>query len=88
MLEEGDRRVLAEIERGLSQQDPAFATRMRTAGEDRPAPTVLALCISLYVSLPMVMLLFGWVASVLTLEAFAVVIAVVLARRRGSRARR
>ncbi|WP_433719134.1 DUF3040 domain-containing protein [Actinoplanes sp. CA-051413] len=88
MLDDRERRVLAEIERGLSRQDAAFASRMRTAGEDRPAPTVLALCISLYISLPMVMLLFGWVAAVFTLEAFAVVIAVVLARRRSSRARR
>ena len=88
MLDERERRVLAEIERGLSRKDPAFAIRMRATGEDRPAPTVLALCISLYVALPMVMLLFGWVAAVVTLDAFAVVIAVVLARRRSRRARR
>jgi len=88
MLDERDRRRLAEIESGLSRQDPAFAARMSAGGEDRPAPTVLALCISLYILLPMVMLLFGWVAAVVTLDVFAVVIAVVLARRRSSRARR
>jgi hypothetical protein len=88
MLDERDRRVLAEIERGLSRQDPAFAARMHAEREERHAPTVLALCASLYISLPMVMLLFGWVAAVMTLEAFAVAIAVVLARRRSRRAGR
>ncbi|MGW4941765.1 DUF3040 domain-containing protein [Actinoplanes sp. NPDC004185] len=42
MLGERERREPAEIEVGLSRQDPAFAARMRMAGEDRPAPTVLA----------------------------------------------
>ena len=81
MLDERERRVLAEIERGLSRQDPSFAAVMRAQGEDRPFPTVLALCIGLYVSLPMMMLLFGWIAALITFDAFAVAVAVVLVRR-------
>ncbi len=82
MLDERDRRALADIEQGLSREDPTFAHRMRGSGEDRPAPTVLALCASLYVLLPMVMLLFGWVAAVIVFDVFAAAIATVLARRR------
>jgi len=86
MLDEQDRRVLAEIERALSRQDPALAARMRAQGEDRPFPTVLALCILLYVMLPMVMLMFGWIAALVTFDVFAVTVAVVLAWRRLRRA--
>ena len=82
MLDERDRRVLAEIERGLSRQDPGLAALMRAQGEDRPTPTDLALCVCLYVSLPMMMLLFGWIAALVTFDVFAVAIAVVLVRRR------
>jgi hypothetical protein len=82
MLDEQNRRALAQIEQGLARQDPHFAVRMRTQGEDRPFPTVLALCVSLYISLPMVTLLFGWIAGVVTLDLFALLLAVVLVRRR------
>jgi Flp pilus assembly protein TadB len=82
MLDEQDRRALVEIELGLSRQDPKFVTRMRRQGDDRRFPTVLALCVSLYVVVPMVALLFGWIAAVVTFDAFAVLIAVVLIRRR------
>jgi Flp pilus assembly protein TadB len=87
MLDEQDRRALFEIERGLSRQDPAFVTRMRGQGEDRRFPTVLALCVSIYLVVPMVALLLGWIAAVVAFDAFAVTIAVVLVRRR-RRARR
>jgi hypothetical protein len=85
MLDEQDRRALAGIEQALARQDPRFAQRMRTRGEDRPFPTVLALCASLYILLPMVMLLVGWIAAVVTLDLFATAIAVVLIRRRRRR---
>jgi DUF3040 family protein len=82
MLDEQDRRALAGIEQGLARQDPQFAQRMRARGEDRPFPTVLALCASLYILLPMVTLLVGWVAAAVTLALFALAIAIVLIRRR------
>ncbi|GAA3348417.1 hypothetical protein GCM10020358_66850 [Amorphoplanes nipponensis] len=85
MLDERDRRALAAIEQELSRQDPVLAARM--GGPDRPGPTVLALCASLYVSLPMVTLLFGWVAAVIVFDVFAVLLALVLVRRRRRRAR-
>ena len=88
MLDEHDRRALAEIERELSRQDPTFATRMAGPGEDRRFPTILALCVSLYVLLPMVMLLFGGRATMLVFGVFALVIAAVLARRGVGRAGR
>jgi hypothetical protein len=81
MLDEQEQRALEEIEQGLSRQDPAFAVRMGRRREDRPFPTVLALCVSLYIALPMVTMLFGWVAAVVTFDIFAVIVAVVLARR-------
>ena len=49
---------------------------------------MLALGICLYVSLPMMMLLFGWIAALITFDVFAVAIALVLARRGLRRARR
>lgn len=89
LLDEQDRRALAEIEQRLSGQDPQFPTRRQdTAGRDNPVPTVLALCASLYVLLPMVSLLFGWGAVVITFDLFAVALAIVLARRRIARSGR
>jgi hypothetical protein len=87
MLDEQERRALREIELGLSRHDPEFASRMRD-GEDRRFPTVLALSVSLYIVLPMVTLLFGWVAAVIVLDIFAVLVMVALFRRRGDRPRR
>jgi hypothetical protein len=83
MLRDHDRRVLADIEHHLAVQDPGFARRMNaTTAEDRPFPTVLALCTTLYITLPLAGLLFGWIAAVLVLDVFAVVIGAVLIRRR------
>jgi hypothetical protein len=87
MLDEQERRTLQEIERGLSRQDPSFAARMRE-GEERRFPTVLALSVSLFILLPTVALLFGWVAAVVTLDVFAAALAVVLYRHRRERAGR
>jgi hypothetical protein len=83
MLRDHDRRVLADIEHHLAVQDPEFARRMSaTTAEDRPFPTVLAMSTTLYISLPLVGLLFGWIAAVLVFDLFAIVIAAVLIRRR------
>jgi hypothetical protein len=86
MLDEHDRRVLAQIERGLSRQDPALAARMRGQRENRPFPTIFVLCVVLYVLLPMLTMLLGWIAALVTFDVFAVVIALVLARRSRKRA--
>jgi len=86
MLDEQERRALEQIEQGLSRQDPAFAARMGRPGDDRRFPTILALCVSLYIALPMATMLFGWVAAVITFDVFAVILAVVLARRDVGRA--
>jgi Flp pilus assembly protein TadB len=79
-VDERSRRVLRDIERDLRREDPAFAARM---SGDRPRfPTLSALCASLYIVVPLVSLLFGMLAVVITVDAAAVVIGTILILRR------
>ncbi|MFC7529895.1 DUF3040 domain-containing protein [Actinoplanes sp. GCM10030250] len=82
MLDDKERRILAALERDLTHGDPGFAARMAGSGEERPFPAVSALCVLLFLAFPLVMLLFGWRGMVITLDVFAVALAVVLIRRR------
>jgi hypothetical protein len=84
MLDDHDRRALRDIERGLTRQDPLLAARMGTPVDARRFPTVSILCVLLYLSLPLVSLLFGWPATVATLSSFAVTIATVVIHRRST----
>jgi DUF3040 family protein len=85
MLNDQDRRALRDIERALTRQDPVLAARMRAPIGARRFPTVSFLCVVLYLSLPLVTLLFGWPVAVATLGIVAVAIAtkVIHRRRRG-----
>lgn len=79
-------RALQDIERHLARDDPAFVARMRGERRELPRfPTIAALCTTLYILLPLVMLLFGWPVVVGMIDAFAVVIAAVLIRRHRAR---
>jgi Flp pilus assembly protein TadB len=83
-VDEQARRVLRDIENNLRRDDPAFAARMR--GERRRFPVVPALCGCLYIVIPLVSLLFGMLAVIITFNAaVVVVIATVLVRRRSRR---
>ena len=74
MLNENERRILADLE----QQFPVA---------ERPFPTIAVLCAGLFICLPLVTLLFGWPGLVLVLDVFAATVAVVLIRRGRSRPR-
>jgi hypothetical protein len=61
-------RALHNIEQHLTDEDPEFATRMRGPETGpRPFPTVFALCVLLYICLPIEALLFGWISALVTL---------------------
>jgi hypothetical protein len=81
MLGDQDRHALQDIERHLSDEDPAFASRMGGAPESRPLPTILLLSMLLYVALPMAVFFFGRTGAVLTLLLFTLAVLVVLLRR-------
>ncbi len=68
-MDEDERRILADLEAQLQ------------AGE-RPFPTLSVLCAGLFISLPLVMLLFGWPGVGVLLSLFATGVAVTLVRRR------
>ena len=74
MLNENERRILADLE----QQFPVA---------ERPFPTIAVLCAGLFISVPLVMLLFGWPGVVIILDLFAAAVAVILIRRRRSPSR-
>ncbi|WP_189331447.1 DUF3040 domain-containing protein [Actinoplanes ianthinogenes] len=79
MLEERDRRVLADIEQHLSAGDPAFARRMRSGGPPAcPFPTVSVLCVGAFLSLPFLGLFLGPRAVLIAINVTAAVIMVVL----------
>ncbi|WP_433832164.1 DUF3040 domain-containing protein [Actinoplanes sp. CA-015351] len=87
MLEEKDRRALAEIEQRLVTGDPAFARRMRArrAPRDRPFPIVPLLLVTVFLALPFVGLFLGPTAALIVadLAAVTVVVVLVLRHRRG-----
>lgn len=82
-MEEQARRALDDIEQNLVREDPAFVAQMDPNRPQLPRfPTVSVLCASLYILMPLVMLLFGWLAVVFTIAAFAVAVGSVLLRHR------
>ncbi|GIF07395.1 DUF3040 domain-containing protein [Actinoplanes siamensis] len=87
MLNDNERRALADLERHL-EHDPDFTARMNDlAGiPAEPAfPIVPVLCALLFIAIPLTMLLFGWPGVVVVLDLFAAAVAVVLIRRRANR---
>ncbi|BCY07421.1 DUF3040 domain-containing protein [Actinoplanes sp. L3-i22] len=87
MLNDNERRALADLERHL-QHDPDFTARMDgLAGvpAEPPSPAVPVLCALLFITIPLVMLLFGWVGVLIALDLFAAAVALILIRRRTHR---
>ncbi|WIM98701.1 DUF3040 domain-containing protein [Actinoplanes oblitus] len=86
MLNDHERRALAELERSL-KGDSDFAARMAGLADvpaPPPFPAVPVLCALLFILVPLVMLLFGWAGVLIVLDLFAAAVAVVLIRRRNS----
>lgn len=81
-LDRDDRHRLSEIEHHLAVQDPAFAARMRAGTGNQPFPTVSVLCALFYIFTPIVMVLGGPRAGVITTATFIVSVAAILIRRR------
>ena len=73
MLDDDERRILADLEQQFQVAE-------------RPFPAIPVLCAGLFICVPLVMLLFGWPGVVIVLDLFAAAVAVVLIRRRRSRA--
>ena len=82
MLDGHQRNTLDQIERHMHAEDPEFLARMQTLADQRPFPTISAICVSLFLSLPLVGLLFGPPTAFLIASAAALVIAGILIRRR------
>ncbi|GLW31902.1 DUF3040 domain-containing protein [Actinoplanes regularis] len=83
MLNDSERRALADLERHL-QHDPEFVARMdglATAPAVPAFPIVPVLSAGLFITVPLVMLLFGWVGVIILLYAFAIAIGVIVFRR-------
>jgi uncharacterized protein (TIGR03382 family) len=88
MLDDRDRRALQDIEGHLTRHDPALAARLSDPpAAARPFPTVLALCVGLYIVVPIMSLLFGGTGAATTAALFGAVILLVLLRRRRLRSR-
>nr|WP_296067511.1 DUF3040 domain-containing protein [uncultured Actinoplanes sp.] len=68
MLSDRERRALEGIETELTRSDPAFAVRMR--GKHRAAQVIM-LCALLYITVPLVALLFGWTGVLMTTAVVA-----------------
>ena len=81
MLEEKDRRVLADIEQRLCAADPDFARRMRAAPAGGRFPTLSVLCVATFLSLPFLGLFLGPRAVLIALNVTAAVVLIVLAWR-------
>jgi hypothetical protein len=73
--------VLAGLERHLAAEDPAFLARMH-ATSPMPFPTIFVLCVLLFLTVPLVSLLFGPGTALCTSTAVTAAIAGVTARRR------
>ncbi|MEV4278964.1 DUF3040 domain-containing protein [Actinoplanes xinjiangensis] len=82
MLNDEDRRTIAELERRIHLTDPDFAARM-TGGPaaEVPFPMVAVLCAALFILVPPAMLLFGWPGLIVVVDLFLLGITVVLVRR-------
>jgi hypothetical protein len=87
MLNDSERRALADLERHL-QHDPDFTARMDgLAGvpAEPASPALPVLGALLFITIPLVMLLFGWAGVLLALDLFAAAAAIILIRRRALR---
>jgi hypothetical protein len=84
-MNDNDLRTIAELERRIHLSDPEFAARM-TAGAHAEVrfPAIAVLCAVLFILVPPVMLLFGWLGLIVLLDLFLAAVAVVLIRRRMS----
>ena len=74
--------VLADLERHLDVEDPAFLARMHATPPTPAFPTIFALCVLLFIAVPPVSLLFGPTAALLVSAAVGAVIAAVITRQR------
>jgi hypothetical protein len=82
-MNDNDGRTIAELEHRIHLSDPEFAARMIAgAHAEVRFPTLAVLCAVLFVLVPPVMLLFGWLGLIVTLDLFLAAVAVVLIRRR------
>jgi hypothetical protein len=79
MLEERDRRALADIEQRLCAGDPGFARRMRSS--PCPFPTLSVLCVAAFLALPFVGLFLGPRAVLIAMNVTAVMVMVVVVSR-------
>jgi hypothetical protein len=82
-MNDNDSRTIAELERRIHLSDPEFAARMAAGPQAEVRfPAVAALCAVLFILVPPVMLLFGWLGLIVTLDLFLAAVAIVLIRRR------
>ncbi|MEU8659302.1 DUF3040 domain-containing protein [Actinoplanes philippinensis] len=82
MLNDDDRRAIAELERRIHLSDPEFAARMGGAqAAEVPFPVVAALCAALFILVPPAMLLFGWPGLIVLVDLFLAGLTVALVRR-------
>lgn len=82
MLNDDDRRMLADLEQRVHLSDPEFAARMtapRAAEARFPALTLLVA--GLFILVPPTMLLFGWPGLIVIVDLFLGAVAVVLIHR-------
>jgi hypothetical protein len=82
MLNDEDRRTIAELEHRIHLSDPDFAARMTSApAAEVSFPVVAVLCAALFILVPPAMLLFGWPGLIVVVDLFLAGMAVVLVRR-------
>ncbi|SDS35251.1 DUF3040 domain-containing protein [Actinoplanes derwentensis] len=84
MLEERDRRALADIEQRLAVEDPDFVRRMDGAVR---LPLIPVLCMTVFLTLPFVALFLGPAAALITVDLTALLVILLLAVRRARRRR-
>ncbi|MFC7534855.1 DUF3040 domain-containing protein [Actinoplanes sp. GCM10030250] len=81
MLDEKDRRALADIEQRLRADDPAFARRMNATTVRGSFPAIAVLCATVFLALPFVALFLGPKAALILIDLAAVAVVVILACR-------
>ncbi|WP_433795188.1 DUF3040 domain-containing protein [Actinoplanes sp. CA-252034] len=81
MLNDDDRRTIAELDRRFHMSDPEFAARMAGTPAEVPFPAVAVLCAALFILVPPAMLLFGWAGLVVVVDLFLAGLVVELVRR-------
>jgi DUF3040 family protein len=74
--------VLADLERRLAAEDPAFLARMHRTSPAPTFPSIFVLCVLLFIATPPISLLFGPSAALWASAAVGAVIAAVITRRR------